>query len=84
MMPVGWRRADDAQVARTHQRELQRPGNRRRREGKGVDVGLERLEFVLDAHPKLLLLVNHQQAEVLEFHALADEGVRADQDVHFA
>ena len=83
-VPVGRRGADDAQVARAHQGELERPGNRRGGEGQGVDVGLERLEFVLDAHPKLLFLVNHQQAQVLEFDALADEGVRADQDVHLA
>ena len=83
-VPVGRWGADDAQVARAHQGELQRPWNRRRGEGQGVDVGLERLEFVLDAHPKLLLLVNHQQPQILEFHSLSDQRVGADEDVHLA
>ena len=80
---VGRRRADDAQVARAHQGELERPGDGGGRQRQRVDVGLEGLQLVLDADPKLLFFVDDKQAQLFELDALPHQGVRADQDVGF-
>ena len=81
---VGRRRLDDGKVARAHQGKLQRTRNRRSGHCEGVDVDLELAELFLDGDAELLFLVNDEQAEVLELHALADELVRPDDDVHVA
>ena len=68
-------------VADAQQAHVQGPGDRRGREGQHVDRRAERLEplLVLDAEP--LLLVDDDQAQVLERDVLLDDPVRADQDV---
>ena len=81
-MPVGRRGPDDAQVPCAHQGKLQGPRDGGGREGQRVDIRFEGLQLVLDTHPKLLLFVDDQKAQVLELHAFAHNGMRADQDVH--
>ena len=79
---IGGRSLDDAEVAGTHKRELQRARDGRSGERERVDAHLELAQLLLHRHTKLLLLVNDEQTEVLELHRLADELVRAHHDVH--
>ena len=72
---------DDAQVAGSHQAELQGAGDRCSRQREGIDVGLQLTQFLLCRDAELLLLVDDEQPQVLELDALADELVGADDDV---
>ena len=45
-------------------------------------VGAQGLQPLLVLHAEALLLVHHDEAEVLEPHVLAEEPVRPDDDVH--
>ena len=78
---VGRRGADDAEVARAEQAELQRARDGRGGEGERVHRGAQGLQLVLHVHAELLLLVDDQQAQVLVHHVLAHQPVRADQDL---
>ena len=73
---VGWRRLDDAQVAGTQQRELQRSRNGRGRQRQRVDIGLHLAQLLFRRDAKLLLLVNDEQSQVAKLHRLANELVR--------
>ena len=73
---VGRRCLDDAQVAGAHQRELQRARYGRCRHGQRIDIGLQLAQLLLGGDAELLFLVDDEQAEVLELHALADELMR--------
>ena len=64
------------------ERQVQRPRDRRRREGQHVDLVAEPLEPLLGGHPEALLLVDDDQPQVLEPHVLREQPVRADDDVH--
>ena len=81
---VGRRGGDGAEVARAHQRELQRARDGRGAHRQGVDVHLQLLELFLDGDAEFLFLVHHEQSQVFELHGLADELVGADYDVDFA
>ena len=83
-IPVGRRSANDAQVAGSHQRELQRTRYGCGTHGQRVDRGLHLPEFFLDTHPEFLFFINNQQPKVLELHRLADEFVGTDKDVYLA
>ena len=83
-MTVGRRRVDDGQVARSHERKLQRTRYGRGREGEGVHLGTHLLELLLGRHAELLLLIDDQQSQVLVLHIFADETVCADEDVDLA
>ena len=83
-LAVGRRSRDDGQVARAHQRKLQRAGDRRGGQRQRVDFGSQLAQLLLGRHAELLLLVDHEQTEVLELDALAQYLVRADQDVDLA
>ena len=72
------------QVAGSHQRELQGARNRGSRHGECVDIDLHLLQLLLYGDTKLLLLVDNQQSEVLEFDVLANELVSAYENVDFA
>ena len=78
---VGRRRAHDAHVAGSHQRELQGAGDGRGRHRERVDIGLELAQFLLGGHAELLLLVDDEQAEVVPLHGLTDELVGANKNV---
>ena len=81
---VGRRRLDNAQVAGTNQRELQRPRYGRGRHRQRVDVGLHLAQLLFGGDAELLFLVDDEQSEVVEVYALADELVRTYQDVYLA
>ena len=79
--PVAGRRLDEADVAQARERHVERPRDGRRRQGQDVDRGLELLDLLLVADAEALLLVDDEQAEVLEADVLGQEPVRADEDV---
>ncbi len=83
-LTVRRRSSHDTQVTRGHQGELKGSGDRGCGEGEGVNVDFERLDFVLNGHTELLLLIDDQKAEVLVFHLGTDELVRTDDDINLA
>ena len=64
--PVDRRRGDDRQLAHAGQRQLQRARDRRRGERQHMHLGAQLLEPLLVRDAEMLLLVDDQQAEVLE------------------
>jgi hypothetical protein len=80
-MPVGRRGLDRAHVARAGEREIKRARNRRGRKREHIDEPEELLEFFLLLHAEALLLVDDDEAEVLEFDVLREQPVRADDDI---
>ena len=81
---VGRRRADDAHIARSHQRELQRAWNGRGTHGECVDIGLELAQFLFRGDTELLLLVDDEKSEVVPFHTLPYKLVGADKYVNLS
>ena len=69
------------QVPDPGEREVERPRDRRRGQGQHVDLATELLEALLGGHPEALLLVDDDQPEVAEADVLAEQPVRADDDV---
>ena len=82
--PVDRRRRDDGKIAYARHGELQRSRDRRRRERQHMDLGAQVLQPLLVLDAEVLLLVDDDEAEVLEVDALAEHGVRADDDVDLA
>ena len=66
--PVGGRRGDDRDLAQPAHRHLQRARDRRRGQRQHVDLRAQLLEPLLVGDAEALLLVDDQQAEVLEAH----------------
>ena len=54
------------------------------RERQHVDAGAELLDLLLVADAEALLLVDHEQAQVLEVHVAREQAVGADDDVDLA
>ena len=71
-------------VADAQQRQVQRPRDRRRRHRQHVDRRPQLLEPLLVLDAEALLLVDDDQAQVLELHVLRQQPVRADDDVDLA
>ena len=78
------RRGDQAHVAHAGQSELQGARDRRGGERQHMDVGAQLLQPLLVGDAEMLLLVDDQQAEILELDALGQQGVGADHDVERA
>ena len=78
------RRLDHAHVAQAHQRHVQRARNRRGGHGQHVHILAHLLQAFFVRHAEALLFVHDQQAEVVKFHVLRKQPVRADHDVHFS
>ncbi len=81
-LALGRRRVEQGQVADAGEAHLQGAGDRRGRQREHVDVGPELLDGLLVRHPEALLLVDHQQAEVLEGDVARQQAVGADDHVH--
>ena len=79
---VGRRSLYDAQVACPHERELQGARYRGGRERERIYTHLQLAQLFLHRHAKLLFLIDDEQSQILELHALAYELVRAHHDVH--
>ena len=65
-LAVGRRGVQQGEVPDPGQAHLQGPGDRRGGQGEHVDVGAQLLDGLLVVDPEALLLVDDQQAEVLE------------------
>ena len=78
------RRLYDAQVAGTDERELQGTRDGGCRHGERIDVRLHLAQLLLGGHTELLLLVDDEQSEVTELHALADELVRTYYNIYLS
>ena len=78
---VDRRRGDQRQFPHPRQRQLQRARNRGRGQGQHMHFGAQLLQplFVRDA--EMLLLVDDDQAEVVELDRLAQQRMGADDDV---
>jgi hypothetical protein len=78
------RRLDGAHVARAGEREVKRARNRRGAQRQHVHQRAQALELFLVQHAEALLLVNHDQAQILERDVVLHDAMRADDDVHRA
>ena len=72
---------DHREIAQAFERHAQRARDRRGGERQHVDLGAHRLDRLLVAHAEAVFLVDHEQAEALELDLVADQRVRADDDV---
>ena len=81
---VDRRRGDDRQIAHAGQRQLQSARDRRRGQRQHMHFRAQRLELLLVRDAEMLLLVDHQQAEVLELDGLAEQRMGADDDIDLA
>ena len=79
--PIDRRRGDDRHLAHAGERQLQRARDRRRGQRQHVDLGAQLLEPFLVGDAEMLLLVDDDQAQVLELDGLAEQRVGADDDV---
>jgi hypothetical protein len=78
------RRGDDGQVTQPGHGHVEGARDGRCGEGKQIDFGAQLLQLLLLAHAKALLLIDDQQAEVLELHIRLQQLVGADHDVDLA
>ena len=78
---VDRRRGDQAHLAHAGQGELQGARDRRGGQRQHMDVGAQLLQPLLLRDAEMLLLVDDQQAEILELDALGQQRVGADHDV---
>ena len=83
-LAVGRRRVEEREVADAGEAHLQRARDRRRRQREHVDVGAQLLDRLLVRHAEALLLVDDEQAEVLERDVARQQPVGADDDVDLA
>src|SRR5881398_3442242 len=82
--PPGRGGRDQRQVAQPAERHVERARNRRRGEGEHVHVGAQRLQALLVAHAEAMLLVDDEEAEVVEARVRVQQAVRGDDDVDLA
>ena len=80
-LPALRRRLDHTHVPYAGQRHVERPRDGRGRQRQHVDLPPKLLEPLLVRYPEALLIVDDQQAQVLERHVLLHQPVRADDDV---
>ena len=78
---LGRRRRHQREVAQAAQRHVERAGDRRRRQRQRVDVGAQLLEPLLVADAEAVLLVHHDEAEVVECDVALQQAMRPDHDV---
>ena len=81
---VAGRGAQEREVARAGEGEVERAGDGGGAHGEDVDEGAEAFEALFVGDAEALLLVDDEQAEILEGDVLGEEGVGADEDVHLA
>ena len=78
------RRVDHAQVADAGQRHVQRARDRCGRQRQHIHVRAHLLDTLLVAHAEALLLIHHQQPQILEVNIFRQQPVRADDDIDLA
>ena len=82
--PPGRRGVDHADVPDAGQRELEGARDGGRGHGQDVHIVLEALQPLLVAHPEAVLLVDDQQAQLVEQDVAEQQAVGTDHDVHLA
>ena len=80
-MAILGRRVDEREVTDAGERHLERARDRRRGERQHVDVRAPLLDPLLVLHAEPLLLVDDEQADVLERDVLRQQAMRRDDDV---
>src|SRR5580658_1000381 len=75
---------DDAHVAQTDERHVERARNGRGTHGENVDFFAELLEALLVAHAEALLFIDDEQAEILELDVFREQAMGADEDIDAA
>ena len=83
-LAVGWRGANNREVAGRHQGKLQGAGDWGSSQSQGIHIDLEIAQFFLGSHPEFLLLIDDQQAQIFKFHLLIQQGVGANDEVNFS
>ncbi len=78
------RRRDEREIAQAGDGHLQRARDGRRGQRQDVDLRADLLDALLVRDAEALLLVDDEQAQVLEVHVLREQAVRADDDVDLA
>ena len=73
---------DHGHVPRTHEREVERSRNRSRRKRKHIDEAEFFLKRILVLHAEALLLIDNDEAKILENDILRNDAVRSDYDIH--
>ena len=79
--PIERRRLDHREVADPRHRHVERARDRRGGQRQHVHRGAQPLDPLLVAHTEPVLLVHHEETEVLEDHVLGEEAMGADHDV---
>ncbi len=79
--PVLRRRLDQRQVADAGERQVERPRDRCRGQRQHVDLAAQLLEPLLGGHSETLLLVHDDHAQVAEPDVLAQQAMRADDEI---
>ena len=79
--PVDRRRGDDREFAHARHSELQGARDRRRRQRQHMHLGAQLLQALLVLDAEMLLLVDDDEAEVLEVDGLAEHRMGADDDI---
>ena len=79
--PIDWRRGDDRHFAHPGHRQLQRTGNGRGGKRQHMHFRAQLLQSLLVPDAEMLLLVDDDEAQILEAHSLAQDRVGADDDV---
>ena len=83
-VPLLRRRRDRRHLADAGDRHLQGARDRRRGHGEDVDAGAQRLHLLLVLDAEALLLIDDDQAEVLDLDVAVEQPVGADHDVDAA
>ena len=78
------RRGDEREFAHAGERQLERARDRRGGECEHVDVFAQLLQALLVGDAEVLLLVDDDQSEAGEIDRLAEQRVRADDDIDLA
>ena len=83
-LTVGGRLLKGAHVPQAGEGHVQRAGDRGSRQGQHIHLTAHFLQPLLVGHAEALLLIDDQQAQILELHAFLQQFVGADQHVHAA
>ena len=82
-MAVLGRLLEHAHVADAAHRHVQRARDRRRGKRQHIDIFAQRLELFLLRDAEALLFVDDYEPQIAKLHVVADEPVRADNQVDF-
>src|SRR5215217_7836113 len=80
-LTVGGRRIHNAQIARTHQRELQCTWDWCRSKGQRIYISFALPQFFFCRYAKFLLFVNDQYPQVFKLYLFTDQRMGTDNDI---